>query len=331
MKPTLAWVIGKGGLLGSHLARALAQGQPGTACWEGPPSAFCWLEPAVLTVQLARAVAAFAGAARLRYRSWLVAWAAGSGVIGSPPRTLEAETGAWRWLLELLGQHLLDGVAPLPGIMFLASSAGGVYGKGCEGVLSEAVPPCPASEYGLQKLSQEGILHEWACRWDDVGYVIGRIANLYGPGQNLAKPQGLISHLARCLIYQRPVSLYVPLDTMRDYVYAADSAELIVRCLERAREPGPGCRVVRLIASEEGTSVARVVGVFTRLSRRPLRITCAPSPLAAQQARKLLFRSEVWPDLRLRRPMPLVLGIRSVYQHQLALFHQGLLPPPVAA
>jgi UDP-glucose 4-epimerase len=331
MKPTLVWVLGRSGLLGSHLARALAQGLPDADAWRGPGQPFRWTEPGLLASQLAWAVADFARAARAGYGSWLVAWAAGCGVIGSPAKALEAETNAWRLLLDLLGPHLLDGPSPLAGTVFLTSSAGGVYGKGCERALTETSPPCPASEYGRQKLLQEQILRDWAAAREGAGYFIGRIANLYGLGQNLAKPQGLISHLSRCLIYQRPVPVYVPLDTIRDYVFVEDCAELLVRCLDRAREVGPACRVVKLIASEEATSVSRLVGVLTRLSRRPPRIVCGLSPLTSQQPRKLQFRSEVWPDLHFGRRTPLVLGIRRVHDHHLALFHRGLLPPPAPA
>jgi UDP-glucose 4-epimerase len=89
---------------------------------------------------------------------------------------------------------------------------------------------------------------------------------------------------------------------------------------------GPACRVVKLLASGEAQSVARIVGIFTQLARRQPRITCAPGPRSQQQARKLQFRSTVWPDLRPERPTPLALGIHRVHEHQLGLFARGLMP-----
>ena len=48
--------------------------------------------------------------------------------------------------------------------------------------------------------------------------LVGRIANLYGPGQNLAKPQGLVSQLCLANLTGQPLSIYVSLDTLRDYL-----------------------------------------------------------------------------------------------------------------
>ena len=345
---SLAWVIGKGGLLGAHLLRMIdhrLEGamptsawawegrhahadvgmapKPGMTRWSGPPDPFRWTDVRVMPDQLQGAVASFAQAIeRGGHNHWTLIWSAGCGVIGSPPEALARETATWRFLLDLLARHL-DGI---PGTIFLASSAGGLHGQGADHPLTEESSPAPASDYGRHKLLQEQALQAWAERHPNVGYVIGRIANLYGPGQNLAKPQGLISHLSRCLIWHRPVCVYVPLDTIRDYIYADDCAELIVRCVERARQLGPTCRTLKLLASGEAQSVARIVGVFTQLARYQPRITCSPSARSALQARKLQFRSTVWPDLRPTRPTPLPLGIRQVHEHQLALFARGLLP-----
>ena len=73
---------------------------------------------------------------------------------------------------------------------------------------------------------------------------MGRIANLYGPGQGLEKPQGLISQIIRSHLIRTPISIYVPLDTMRDYLFAPDCGELVVDALRRlpARASCPRAR-----------------------------------------------------------------------------------------
>jgi len=328
MSKALAWVIGKGGLLGTHLTRRLAEpaARAKGELWPGPRDPFRWTDVRVLPDQLSGAVAAFADAVRRgEHEHWTLIWTAGCGVIGSPPEALERETGIWRFLLDLLHRHLDQFDSP-PGTIFLASSAGGLHGKGADQPITEESRPEPASDYGRHKLLQEMTLRSWAEQHPHIGYVIGRIANLYGPGQNLSKPQGLISHLSRCLIWHRPVCVYVPLDTIRDYIYAEDCAELIVQCLARARAMGPACRTVKLLASGEAQSVARIIGAFTQLARRQPQITCSPSARSSLQARKLQFRSTVWPDLYRSRPTPLVLGVRRVHEHQMSLFARGLLP-----
>ena len=80
----------------------------------------------------------------------------------------------------------------------------------------------PVSPYGFAKLDQEGLVATWA-EATQVRTIVGRLANLYGPGQNVAKPQGLISQLVLSTLLRRPTSIYVPLDTMRDYLYVDDA------------------------------------------------------------------------------------------------------------
>ena len=64
--------------------------------------------------------------------------------------------------------------------------------------------------------------------------VIGRIANLYGPGQDPTKAQGLVSQLCRAHLERRPTSIYVSLDTARDYLFVDDAARLVLGATERA-------------------------------------------------------------------------------------------------
>jgi UDP-glucose 4-epimerase len=323
----VAWILGSGGLLGSALIRALPSQLPGADTWQNPLAPFCWAKQDILFEQMAGAVRLFAEAVRAASAPWLVLWAAGAGVVGTPRQDLEAEARTWRHLLRLLGEHLLDTPKPIPGTIFLASSAGGVFGKGGDRVLTEDSPCCPVSDYGRSKLLQEQELADWAERRETVGYVIGRLSNLYGPGQNLNKPQGLISQLCRSLIFQRPAHVYVPLDTIRDYLYVEDAAEQILRCMGRA-VTGERCRLMKLIASEEPASVAQIIGLFSRLCPTYPRIICSYSARRQQQSRRQMFRSVRWPDLHARRRTPLALGIGRVYHHQLALFGRGQLPSP---
>ena len=83
----------------------------------------------------------------------------------------------------------------------------------------------------------ESRAHRWAVE-SGGRVVVGRIANLYGPAQGLEKPQGLISHLIKSHLPRVPISIYVSLDTMRDYIYAADCAELVVDTLREVRATG---------------------------------------------------------------------------------------------
>jgi UDP-glucose 4-epimerase len=329
MSHTLTWVVGRGGLLGSHLVPALEAAIEGAVSWDNPAGKFSWNDPSALTEQIENAVAGFARAVGSGNRRWMVLWAAGAGVVGSSTATLAGEALAWEALLESLSRHrALLGEA---GLVFYASSAGGVYGRTSGTALTEASPCHPVSDYGRHKLKQEQRFREWALRHPGVASVIGRISNIYGPGQNLSKPQGIISHLSRCLIYQHPAHIYVPLDTIRDYIYVDDCARQIVECCRQVFLSNCRCQLLKLIASEQPTSLARIVGIFTRLDRRHPLLVPAPGAGKGLQPRSLPFRSTVAPNLTCLPRTRLEIGIDRVHRHQRVLFSQGRLPPPARA
>lgn len=331
--PTLVWIIGRGGLLGSRLPSAICAHVPGSECWNGSGAGFSWGSPALLAKQLHACVLEFAAEVRQRGCGWAVVWAAGAGVIGTSEEVLAEETATWELLLALLDTHLL--AARLgPGLVFLASSAGGIYGNCSDSLITERSECRPISAYGVNKRRQEEILNAWADGRPEITCRIGRISNLYGPGQNLAKPQGLISHVSRCLIWQSPIHVYVPLDTIRDYLYVDDCARQIAGCLAEwlPRTP-PAMHTlsgrVKIFAAEEPATVAQIIGEFTRLSsRRHPRVISAPSNRATQQPRRLQFHSIVTPRVSHLRRASLQVGISQVHHHHLALYRAGRLAAP---
>jgi len=325
MSEALLWVVGGGGLLGSHLRRALRQRLPDAALWDSEPLHLAWHDPTRLAGELNCAVAAFAAAVRERGGNWALAWCAGTGVVTSPTAVFEPEWSAWVRLLDLLGRHLCGRSQNGQGAIFLASSAGGAFGGSPDRVLTEHTPPQPVSDYGVNKLRMEEALRNWAAAFPDVSYLIGRISSLYGPGQDLRKAQGIISHLSRCSIHRRPVNIYVPLDTLRDYLFADDCAHQVAASLRRLLAERPR-GILKIFASEELTSLSRIVGVFFRITKhRPL-IVLQRSRRAQPVSLKL--RSEVWRDLPGLRKTDLATGIHRVHEHHLALFRCGLLPWP---
>jgi len=320
----LFWVIGGGGLLGSHLRPALRRHFPQARLWDSTPPHFSWNDARQFASELESAVTLFVAAIRERANGWGVFWCAGKGVMTSDRSILDAEWSGWIRLLELLGRALAMQDRPPLGAIFLASSAGGVYSNNHH-VLTEASPAIANTAYGAHKLRMEKALLRWVVDFSNVSVLIGRISSLYGPGQDLEKAQGIISHLSRCAIYRHPVNIYVPLDTRRDYLFAEDCADQIAagtrRLLaERYRS------VTKIFASEELITLARIISVFFRMSKhRPLIVYRQPR---ASQPISLKFRTQVWRDLENLRRTELATGIRLLHEHQLALFRQGLLPPP---
>ena len=144
--------------------------------------------------------------------------------------------------------------------------------------------------------------------------MLAKAGNLYGPGQNLAKAQGLISQICRGHLTGQPLSIYVSLDTLRDYFFAPDCADLIVDGLARLRQEQPTSRpgaVTKILASQRAITIGTVIGEMRRIFKRSPRIVLGASPISALQPRDLSLRSRVWPDLDRRSLTPLPAGIAA--------------------
>ncbi|HWC01603.1 MAG TPA: NAD-dependent epimerase/dehydratase family protein [Methylomirabilota bacterium] len=325
MTAALVWTVGRGGFLGSHLERMAPREIPGAVGWVPPMPRLPWAEPARLAQELGDAAHAFGEEVRRRRIPWMLFWCAGAGGVGTPPETLRLETDALRLLLRALSP-LLAGSGPSapPGLLFFSSSAGGVYGDSPDLPLTEHSRCLPISAYGRAKLGQERDVLRWA---EDAGVscLVARISNLYGPGQ--ARPQGLIARLSQNLLHRSPLNVYVPLDTLRDYLHVDDAARYVLRCLDRLRRSDRPAALVKIFAAEQSVSIAGVLGIFARVAKRAPRIICVPQPVTRQQPGRLRFRSLLWTD-RAPRMMDLAAGIQAVHQAHLALLQQGRLPPP---
>jgi UDP-glucose 4-epimerase len=325
VRPASAWVLGAGGLLGSSVVRLLPRLLPGVGLW-APPGRFPWTDAPALDETLKAAAGAYLESLPPD-SPWMVLWCAGAGVVGTPAEALDRETRAL--------EALLDGIEAAakgrPGCFFLSSSAGGLYGGNREIPVTEESAPRPISDYGRNKLRQEELLSAWAGARPRVSVLIGRISNLYGPDQNLSKPQGIIAHLSRCLLHHVPAHVYAPLDTLRDYLYAPDAAAQILAGMERLGVAAPPLRVTKIIASRQTASIGELLAVFSRIAKRQPRIVCGAVPSGALQPSRLTLKSTVWTDLPLPPPTPLGAGIQSVYREHLRLLQASRLPLPASA
>lgn len=323
----LTWVIGRGGLLGQSLEAAIdaSAGTTGSPelLWR-PPEPIAWLAPSAGALDLRREVREFLRAAG--ERPWTVAWCAGAGVTGTSEQALQLELAALGETLEALA------AAPRgsDGAFFFASSAGGIYAGVGAPPYDESSPVRPLGAYGRAKLDAEALVTDWS-RVTGIPSLIGRIANLYGPGQNLDKAQGLISQICRSHLTGQPVSIYVSLDTLRDYFFAPDCADLIVAGLARLRQEqstmqprgATGLVITKILASQRAITVGAVIGEMRRIFKRSPRIVLGASPVSALQARDLSLRSRVWPDLDRRTLTPFPVGVATTSADLLLRLQRG--------
>ncbi|MBU3897498.1 MAG: NAD(P)-dependent oxidoreductase [Gammaproteobacteria bacterium] len=279
----ISWVIGSGGLLGTALCRALHR--KGDELFV-PDKRLCWGDDQALADQVATTVDKFASRVQA-VDQWQLYWAAGVGTMSSSAQALEPEARALTQVLKSIESH--PQIMAKPGAIAFASSAGAIYAESSDEVITERSQPTPTTAYARAKLLQEELLASFVKRNRCASALIARISTLYGPGQASAKKQGLLTHMARCILRNQPIQIYVPFDTIRDYIAADDAAEAMIRALARIGEPQQ--TVIRIVASERPTTIAEIVSIFKRIARRGPRIVTSASRLSGLYTRRVQFRS----------------------------------------
>lgn len=299
-------VVGSG-LLGGALRRVGAGAVVGL---RGVP----WDSPVDATLHLRRELRVHAAT-----KGWRIAWTAGAGVVGSDASSLRRETEYLAVALDEIAR-----TATSPGRFFLASSAGGVHGAGSSQIITENTTPAPTSDYGRNKLLQESLVAAWATTTGHDA-LIGRISNLYGPGQKLRKQQGLITQaLWRCLL-ALPIELAVPEETQRDYLFVDDAAARIIAWLQG---PPAGGSTVKLLAAGKSVTISRLLHVVHATSGIQPRVIRRSNLASVLQPLHLRFRSKALTTLDHGRGRSIEVGVKQTWIDLVLQHARGELKRP---
>ena len=286
-------------MLGAAVVRALRCGTAEVYRYREP---FDWKNPERLRAQFEAATLEFLAGLRSG-DDWDIYWAAGVGSMSSSQADLSGETVALDGLLASLGQCLSE--CGVPGVFAFASSAGALYAGSQDFEITEATPVTVVNDYAVAKLAQERLLETFVSGQSLVRVLVARFSTLYGPGQALGKRQGLLSHIARCALRHQPVEIFVPLDTLRDYLFIDDAALDFIDSSHTLRMARDRLQV-RIIAAERSVTISEIVETFNRLNKRRLRLVCNRNSLSALYAPKVVYRSV----------SPLTAG-RDIHRHTL--------------
>lgn len=111
--------------------------------------------------------------------------------------------------------------------LVFTSSGGTVYGPTDNVPIEEGHPTNPITAYGISKLACEKYLR----LYDGKGRLSTlslRVANPYGPFQNLAKAQGALTTFCHQAISEEPITIWGDGSVQRDFVHIRDVAEALV-------------------------------------------------------------------------------------------------------
>lgn len=273
---SLIWTIGSGGLIG----RAI--NAQSTHPFHAKP--IRWRNNADALEDLRSNLSRFNAQASL-FTSSAIIWAAGAATTTTTPHQADNELNLFTEFMQVLGEHSLNHAI---NDFVLISSAGGIYAGAQNPPFTEETPPAPIGVYGNLKLQQELIAIEKLAHCD-IHLTIARVSNAYGPGQDVTKLQGLISRLALCTIKREPINLFVPLSTVRDFIFTADLATRIHALIQE--DSTDTAHRIRIIASEQGTSLGYLIKVSQNVFHRRIPIALGSHPSASAQAPDLRFSS----------------------------------------
>lgn len=295
----ILWVIGSGGLFGSAVVRA-AQARS----WKPfPGSSIPWSDPENSVRVVTEDAQRFSGAIQPGQR-WAIVWAAGHATTSSTQQEADIELSVFTQCVSVIKDQLSSHNG---GTFLLASSAGGVYAGSANPPFDSNTSPHPTGIYGHLKRRQE--IEAEQVLAGTMNVVIARIANLYGPGQNLTKLQGLISRLALTAITKQTLTMFVPLDTLRDYIHADDAAELALHWIGSSTA---GCQV-RVIATGNSTSLGFIISQMKDIARVQIPVAYGMHPSAAVQARDLRLFPDSTNNYKSVPVTPLPAGMKEVF------------------
>jgi len=304
----LIWVLGKGGLLGSAIYDSLLREEQ---IIYSPKDKFNWTDESSILGQIEKSVEEFANSLT-DGQHWHIYWAAGVGTMHSTVPELLLETKIISRLTQLIQSNKILNSAR--GCLNFASSAGAVYAGSTELILNETSLVSPMNAYGFEKVKQEELLMAFGRENPGIGIIISRLSTLYGPGQAFGKGQGLIAEIARRILKNQHASIYVPFDTIRDYIYSFDAAKAMIETSNfLSEELG---QTIKIIASESPTTIAEIISLFKNISKRTPRIILSDSYKRNAYNRKVILKSIHQPLKFNFAKTSLLIGISNVYSFE---------------
>ena len=292
------WILGRGGFLGTALARESARNGYSVFPQKNVP----WDSPSQRENVLKATAEEFSKFARDTTPT--IVWAAGSEGVVSSRSNVASERDSFQDFVNALSKmNTLCGAT-----VVIVSSAGGVFGGSPTPPFSFDSPVQAINDYGCNKISIE----ELAVSGLNVQYRVhvARITNLYGPWPG--PRQGLINRLCTAAVTRESVQIYVPLDTVRDYIYVSDAAQLLLLEIDPERNQG-GSPSISLIGSGENSSIGKVLNTIARVSHRKIPVTMAQVEATQLQPRDLRMQPS-WIEREISfEPSTLARGIKKLF------------------
>jgi UDP-glucose 4-epimerase len=163
-----------------------------------------------------------------------------------------------------------------------ASTGGALYGDNASIPTPETSATEPLAPYGASKLAGEAYVGTWS-RLHDVGNVVLRLGNVFGPRQSFDGEAGVVAIFSHCLLHGQPPTVYGDGTQTRDYVYVGDVARAFLLAGESGRAgtynvgTGTETSVLALLDSLERSAGGAAERNFEPLRKGELRASALDS------------------------------------------------------
>lgn len=188
------------------------------------------------------------------------------------------------------------------------SSGGTVYGDVDDDKISEDHPLQPVSPYAIGKITIENYLRYFEFT-HGLDYVIYRIANPYGPGQNIFGKQGVIPIFLRHTLEGEPLTIYGDGSMVRDYIYVEDMMKMIIASYDKVNSTKE-----YNIGSGKGTTINDIVKAIEKCTGKSVAKHHLPSP-ATYVHRSVLSIDKFIDEYKVKPSVDLDTGIERTWKY----------------
>lgn len=154
------------------------------------------------------------------------------------------------------------------------SSGGTVYGVPKSVPIKENHPTEPICSYGITKLAIEKYLQLFYHLYK-LDYVVLRLSNPFGPGQNPNAKQGAIGVFLGRIAQGEPINIWGNGEVIRDYVYIEDSVAALIKAA-RYQAATDEERVFN-IGSGQGQSINKIIDIIRQAADVPVKTKYLPA------------------------------------------------------
>lgn len=191
--------------------------------------------------------------------------------------------------------------------VYFASTGGAIYGDQAVDPIPETAVPAPVSPYAIGKQSIEGYLRYFQ-RTRGLESISLRISNPYGPRQHPGKKQGVIPIFLHRVAEGLPLEVFGDMTMVRDYIFAADAARMIVATVGRdAAHP------VYNIGSGHGATLGEIVSLIGATTGAAPETVVLPQPSTFVQS-SVLDVGRYTQEFGAQPLVPLAEGIALTWQ-----------------